>query len=296
MEHLFHHWFWYSLCGIFLFGTLKVFNKIPSRDPLVIPEVMASWQALGRMIAALIFFAAFLVSISSGGFVVAIFRGAISFAMLLFTMYAHKHVPVNTLLPMSAMLTTISAFLIGLFAFGDRLSPVQIIGIALLMIVIYLFTRKDNQEEVLNKTTLMYIGGLVLLQVANSVIIKLGADTGDIKSFLLWQSIFTFGVGLIPFFIKFIKEDFKTLSQKVLNKKAMGFGLLSGIMSFFGNWLVLISLTIGPYSGDQTIQTMDILVTSTLAWLFFDEKLTTKKVILIACAVGAIILVKVGGR
>lgn len=67
-------------------------------------------------------------------------------------------------------------------------------------------------------------------------------------------------------------------------------------MSFVGGWCALISLTIGPYSGDQTIQTMDILITSVLAWLFFDEKLTKKKVFLIACAVGAIALVKIGAK
>lgn len=221
MELLFHHWFWYSLCGIILFGTLKVFNKIPSRDPLVIPEVMASWQAFSRMLCALVFFSAFLVSISSGGFFIALLRGAISFSMVLFLMYAHKRVSVNILLPMSAMLTTICAFLIGLFAFGDRLTLLQIAGVALLMLVIYFFTKKDDGEKVLTKTTTLYIGGLVLLQVANSVVIKLGADTGDIKSFLLWQSIFAFGVGIVPFVLKFRKQELPAIKTALLNKKLL---------------------------------------------------------------------------
>ena len=67
-----------------------------------------------------------------------------------------------------------------------------------------------------------------------------------------------------------------------------------GVMTFFGGWLFLISLTLGPFSVISAIQTTYVFIAAIIGAIVFREQLTLRKIILIIIAIWAVILLRIG--
>jgi drug/metabolite transporter (DMT)-like permease len=280
-------WFPFSLLATLLFGIGMTFYKLPSAKQQN-KFVATFWSLLIPTILAVIFFHTYIPLTTPAMLWVAATWGVFFACIVLLQMYALDHVDTNVLFPLTTTASLVITVLIGIFFFNEHVTLLQLLGIVLAIISIFLFLYKGGKLRY--SWLLVSIGsGIILLSSFNKVLQKVVARNFDIHAFQIYQYLFA---SLFSFLVYIIihRHDWKSH----IFSGGMRIGGLIGIFSFFGGFSLYLALERGPFSLITSIHSLYVLITALTAYFLFKEKLTCKKILLLLLAIIAIILIRIG--
>lgn len=203
--------------------------------------------------------------------------------------YLLSRLEINTLFPINTLLSMIFVVIFGLFVFLEKVSLIQALGIIVAIIALYLFLFSDKGAKY-SKGTLKFGLAMVMLSVSTKVVQKLAVDNVlDTKVLIIYQFLFA-ALFLLVANIIYHKKDW---TKKVFSPSYKS-GLMISLPAFLGNWAIIEALSKGPFTLIYSIHTFYIFGGSILGYFFFKEKLTKKKLSLLALAIIAIILIRIG--
>jgi len=281
-------WFLFSVASFVLLGTAIALYKLPAVKEQS-KTATAFWTLLFSAILALLFFGSFLPRATNETLMIGALWGFGFAAICSLQMRTLEDVEINTLFPVTATLSLIVSVLIGLFFFADKLSAIQLGGVALAVAAVYLFLYKDRHSRY-SPHVILLGAAILFFSVLNKVVLKVGADNVDIHSLQICQYLFAAAFAL-TFFALFNRP---IELRRRLFSGSMKSGLIISIPSFLGGWALLIALTRGPFSLITSLHAMYIFVAALEGWFFFKERLTRRKMALLLLAITAIILIRVG--
>lgn len=202
---------------------------------------------------------------------------------------ALKNISANIAFPIIRM----SAVLVVIFSviyFKDSLSPAQIIGIILAILVIYILTTQNHKEKEDQKNFKL---GIILAFIAllfsalTTIAVKFAAITVSILGFIAISYIFN------SFFSLGLRKKLQTEKENPNQKNALIIGFFIGLFNFIGFYIILKALTIGPLSIVASINSLSFVIAIILSVLIYKEKMTSKRIIGVLLAILAVILMKV---
>ncbi len=281
------NWFPFSIVSVVLFGVAMALYKLPSAKTQS-KAATAFWMLASSTVLSAIVFYQYLAIPNASTIWFALAWG-IGFALIsILQMYALGHVDTNSLFPITTTISLVGSVLLGLFLFSDSLSLVQIAGIVVGIVTVYLFLYKGGNLQY-SKGVVVIGSSIIVLSVFNKIVQKFAADSVNIQNYQVWQYLFGTLCALVIFFIYNRREW-----RGQLFSGAIKTGLLISIPSFLGGWALLVALTKGPFSLITALHSMYIFVTALTAHLLFKESFTIRKVLLICLAIGAILLIRLG--
>lgn len=280
-------WFIYSIGAVISFSLMAALYKLPAQKKQS-NTATVFWMLIFSFIFALIFFNDYLFNVDARVLVFALLWGMGFSSLAAIQMHLLKKININALFPINTTFSLIISVIFGLVFLNESISLVQGLGIIIAIIALYLFLFQKG-SIIYSKQLIYWIIIMVALAVFSMLVLKFAADTIDIKLLQIYQYLFASIVILIIFLISnhhsWKKNLFSGASQS---------GLYIAIPSFFGNWLFLIALNKGPFSLVASLHALYILGASVFAYLLFKEKLNKKKIALLAIAILAIILIRIG--
>ncbi|MEI6400181.1 MAG: EamA family transporter [bacterium] len=200
-----------------------------------------------------------------------------------------QNIETNSLYPVTSSIGSIVTVLIGITVLSEHISIVQTLGISIILISVFLYTRKSGSFPLDQRTILLSLG-IIASSTASKYIQKMGADHDSVTHFMIWQYLGAALLGLCIAYI-FEKGKFKEVTQ--LSKYWKG-SVLIGFFSVLGGYAIFKALSFGPLSGVYAIHPAYTFVAGIFGFIFFKEKLTKKKMILAFLSVVGIILLKIG--
>lgn len=279
-------WFPYSLGSIILFGISLAFYKRPSTNGEN-PRAVNFWQTAVGLVVTVLLFHSYLGSASGTALLWSAVWG-VGFAILsLLQIYALHHVDTNSLFPITSTSALVVSVSSAILLFGDKISLVQGLGIFLTILTVYLFLYKGG--HLLYSRQVLWIGAaIIFFSALNKITQKLAVDRVDIHLFQIYSSLFAF-LFMAALLLYFEREKF---SQVV--RTGFKSGLFIGVPGILGGYLILVALSKGPFALITSLHSFYTIITALVAWMFFGEQLTKRKVFLIGLAIVAVLLIRLG--
>jgi len=280
-------WFPFSILATLLFGISMAFYKLPSAKNQS-RYAVSFWQLFLNFLFSLIFFYAFIPLINLNTILYGTAWGIAFLLLSLLQMRALKDLDTNMLYPVTTSLSLVGSVLFGILFFRDHISYIQVAGMILVLITVFLFSYKGKKLQYSKEIAVIGMG-IVFLSAFGKIIQKFAVGSVDVQALQVTQY---FSAALFSFILcNFIhKKEFK----KHIFSNAVKSGLMISIPNFFGGYMWLIALKRGPFSLVTSIHSLYIIVVAILAYFIFKEKLTLRKLLLIALAVLATILIRIG--
>jgi drug/metabolite transporter (DMT)-like permease len=280
-------WFLFSVLATLFFGVSMALYKLPfARHQKRF--AVSFWQLLSCFVLSSVLFFPYLEQadwkVVSYGFL----WGTAFFSLSVTQMKALKKVETNIVYPITTSISLVVTVLFGILFFRDYVSFFQIVGMALVIFVVWMFSYSGKKLNF--SRDVVVIGVLIIfLSALGKIIQKFAADSVDIHALQIFQYLFamTFAFLMCAYFFG---KDLK----KHIFSGAIKSGFLIGVPSFFGGYFWLLALERGPFSLITAIHSLYALITAVLAYFIFKEKLTMKKVGLIFLAIIAALLIKLG--
>lgn len=283
-------WLSYSIAATMLLGISMSLYKIPSFKGYS-SFFSTFWTNLFSAFFVLIALAFFGQSYLSGLSIVswyAIIWGAFfAICMVLQKLLLHN-VETNSAYSVTSSVGSVLTVLTGITILSERISFVQGVGIIIILLSVFLFTKKGGSFP-LDKKTILLSFGIIASSTASKYVQKLGA-VDSVYHFMIWQY---FGAALFGLLIAYIFENGKFKEITHLGEYWKGSALIS-LFSVTGGYMLLKALSIGPLSGVFAIHPAYTFIAGIFGFVFFKEKLTKKKIILALLSVIGIILLKIG--
>ncbi len=284
------HWFLYSITGSILIGTFVALFKIPAHNGYKsLPVLLFTFLTAG--IAAIVLFHGSFHETTLGVLVCAALWGLTFAVASAVQMHALRHMDVAILSPLTASLGLSLAVVIGTFFFHDPISFLAWCGITLVILTILMLSeKKEHDEKVFFGLGFFLVLVIVALGVFNTFLLKYATLHFSIQAVQLYQYFFALLATaiLIPI-TKQHKEG--AITQRDM-KDAAPWGILLGLLSVSGGYLVYLSLKTGPFALVNAVNSLYIIVTVIVAAVLFKEKLTRKRAVLVLLAVVALVLMQ----
>ena len=285
------NWLPYSIAATILLGISMSLYKMPSfrgYSSYLSTFWTNTFSALFVVIALVFFNQNQLQGFSNISWYAIIWGGFFAINMVLQKILLHN-IETNSLYPVTSSIGSIVTILIGLTVLSEHISLIQGLGIIIILLSVFLFTRKSGSFPLDQKTVLLSFG-IIASSTASKYVQKLGAVNDSLSHFMIWQYI---GAALFGLLIAYIFENGKFKEVTHLGKYWKG-SILIGLFSVLGGWMILKALSLGPLSGVYAIHPAYTFIAGIFGYLFFKEKLTKKKIILALLSVIGIILLKIG--
>ena len=284
------HWFLYSLIGSLLIGTYVALFKIPAHKGYKsLPVLLFAFLTSG-IVAIALFHGSF--SYTNSLVIICAALWGLTFAVAsAVQMHALRHMDVGVLSPLTASLGLSVSVVLGTFFFHDPISLAAWCGITLVILtILFLSEKKEKGEKKFLSAGFFFVVVIVLLGVFNTFLIKYETLHVSIEAVQLYQYFFAvLATGLL---IPITKQHRETkISQKDC-KDAAPWGILLGLLSAFGGYLVYLAFQTGPFAIVNAINSLYIIVTVVVAAVLFKEKLTKKRALLVLFALVALILMQ----
>ena len=201
--------------------------------------------------------------------------------------YASNHIGIATT-TIANKITFIFPTLLGILFFNEDWNYIKIAGFLIAILSIFLSAEKKVQLQRGNSyllISLLFFGGGVLESLLNYSSKELIAP-GDVSIFFGYLFSFACLFGLLFMLSKHKKN------HPFPSKKDIIWGIILGIPNYFSMWLLLESLKHIPSSSAFPIANMGVILGSTiLSVILFQEKISLKKRIALACSILAIVLI-----
>lgn len=199
-----------------------------------------------------------------------------------------KDIETNSAYPVTSSIGAIATILVGIVMFSENISLIQGFGIIIIILSVFLFTRKNGSYP-LNQKTIWLSIGIILASTASKYVQKLGAMNDSLSHFMIWQY---FGAALFGLLLSSVFENKKFKEITHLGKYWKG-AILISLFSVTGGYAILKALSLGPLSGVYAIHPIYTFVAGIFGYIFFKEKLTKKKIVLALLSVVGIILLTI---
>lgn len=280
-------WFPYSIAATLLFGISMAFYKLPAAKNQS-RYAVSFWQLFTAFVLSLIFFYNFLPLTSFSAIMFGSLWGFLFMCTSLLQMRALKDIDTNMLYPLTTTLSLVVSVIFGISFFRDHISWLQLLGMILVVVVVFLFSYKGKKLQYSREIIIIGLG-IIATSAFSKIIQKFATGAVDIHIFQIYQflSATVFSLLLYTFIHR---KEFK----KHIFSNSIWSGLLIGLPNFLGGYMILLALTKGPFSLVYSIHSLYIIITALIAYLVFKEKLTWKKIFLISLAVLATILIRIG--
>lgn len=201
-----------------------------------------------------------------------------------------KKLDTSSAFPITSLSSHVLVIILGISFFHDKISPLQILAMALAFIVVG-FYNKASKHITFTNGLFPIAASIVLVSTFCKFIQKFASVSTDVGNFTFWQLLFAaLGAFLLSFYIP--RTDRK--EKMALSRGMLGWAALLGLLNFVGTVSIVKALSTGPFSLVYTINSFYILFASIVAWRFFGEKLTRRKVLFLLTAVVIVILIKIG--
>ncbi|MDO8259915.1 MAG: DMT family transporter [Candidatus Magasanikbacteria bacterium] len=171
--------------------------------------------------------------------------------------------------------------------FHDQLSPRQLIGVCLSLIVIFLLS--TNHKDSVNidgdfKKGLRYAFVGIIFAAVSTIVVKFAAVKVETFSFIAVSYFYNVIFSLL------IVKRMQTERENDNHRNAILIGALIGLANFIGFYLFMRALASGPLSVVSIINSLSVLIAIVLSVIIYKEKMTWQKSLEIVFAFVAIIL------
>ncbi len=285
------NWLPYSIASTILLGIAMSLYKIPSfkgYSSFLSTVWTNAFSALFVVLALLFFNQNDLVGFSYISWYAIIWGGFFAINMVLQKILL-QNVETNSAYPVTSSIGSVLTVLIGLTVLSEHISLIQTLGIIVILLSAFLFTRKSGSFPLDQRTILLSLG-IIASSTASKYVQKLGAVNDSFSHFMIWQYI---GAALFGLLIAYIFENGKFKEITHLGRYWKG-SMLIGLFSVLGGWMILKALSLGPLSGVYAIHPTYTFIAGIFGYIFFKEKLTKKKIVLALLSIAGIILLKIG--
>ncbi len=284
------HWFLYSITGSILIGIFVALFKIPAHKGYKsLPVLLFSFLTSG--IVAVILFHGSFGQTNTGVLVCALLWGLTFAVASAVQMKALHHMDVAVLSPLTAALGLSVSVVLGIFLFHDAISFAAWCGITLVILtILFLSEKTESGEKKFLGAGFVFVIVIVALGVFNTFLIKYETLHYSIEAIQLYQ--YFFAVAATALLIPITKQHKVGGITKRDIRNAAPWGILLGLLSAFGGYLVYLSFKTGPFAIVNAINSLYIIVTVVVAAVLFREKLTRKRALLVLFAVVALILMQ----
>ena len=278
-------WLPFTAASVILIGVSMAFYKLPAVRKLHSTSV-AFWALIAPAIFSFFSFAVFLPQTNLRMLLLAFLWGSSFAAISALQMAALLHTDATALFPVTATLSVAATVTLGIVFLGEHITVWQTIGTAIILFSVFSFLYRRKLP--FSKPAALFAVGIIALSPFNKVVQKIAADSVDIQAFQIWQ--YTFGA-LFLTAILLLRE--RNLFFSRLREGAKS-GILIGIFSFLGGYAFLLALERGPISLISPVFSLYTFVTAAIAFVFFRERLTFPRVLLLFIAAGAVFLLRIG--
>jgi drug/metabolite transporter (DMT)-like permease len=286
-------WLFYSLCATLLFGISSTLFKLPSakghnRYATGIWNLVTAGTIAG---GALLFYPAeeTVAQVTPLLLLLAAIWGIALACMNPLQMYCLSKLETNAHYPVATSGSLIGTILLGLLLFNDHISGLQWLGIGLVIITIYLFVYHRGSSATYTPPLIAAIASLITFSVITKLAANMAVEAGmHLPTFQAFQYLFASGMAVLMYAIVHRKDIRRELFS------GMRVGIAIGCISVTANMFYLHALTIGPFQLVNAIHSLYIIATSYFGVLFLQERLTKRKITLLALAVASIIIVRIG--
>ena len=196
----------------------------------------------------------------------------------------------NAVFPVTSLSSHVLIVIIGLSFFHDQISLLQMLAI-MLTFIIGGFYNKIHGSISWKNGLLPMAACLVVLSTTTKFIQKFGAITIEMHNFIFWQLAFA---TLASFIIMLFVRRKEPGNRMKFSREMLWWSIGLGALNFISNVELVKALSTGPFSLVYTINSFYILITSLIAWKFFGEELTKRKVFFLLAAIFAVILIGLG--
>lgn len=246
------------------------------------------FSAFFVLIALVLFGQSYLSGLSTISWYAIVWGGFFAINMVLQKILL-QNVETNSAYPVTSSIGSVVTVLIGITVLSEHVSIIQTAGIAIILLSVFLFTRKTGSFPLDQKTILLSLG-IIVSSTASKYIQKLGAVNDSVSHFMLWQYL---GAALFGLLIAYIFEKEKFVNITHLDKYWKG-SVLIGLFSVAGGYAIFKALSFGPLSGVYAIHPAYTFIAGIFGLIFFKEKLTKKKILLAFLSFVGIVLLKIG--
>ena len=280
-------WFPFSILATLLFGIAMAFYKLPAAKNQS-KYAVSFWQLFFNFVFSLIFFYKLVPLINMDTVLFGAVWGLVFLLQSLLQMQALKDLDTNMLYPVTTSLSLLGSVLFGILFFRDHLSWIQVMGIILVLITVFLFSYKGKKLQY-SKEIIVIGLGIAFFSAFGKILQKFAVGNVDLQALQITQYLSATFFSLIMYTLIHRKEFKKHIFSKTVKS-----GLMISVPSFLGGYMWLIALSKGPFTLVTSIHSLYIIIVAVVAYFVFKEKLTARKLFLIALAVLATILIRIG--
>ncbi|MDQ7008704.1 MAG: EamA family transporter [Candidatus Gracilibacteria bacterium] len=266
-------WFIYAVLSAIFVGIYKFLNKIIAKKGINKNNFLL-YVSLTQIFINIIYViyteSYFYMTLLFG--VLIILRTIFSTELAINMIKSLKYIDSSLFFPSNHIIKMGGGFIIGMYVFGESLNSNEIIFLFFGIIsVIFLGYKKGEYKNKDFKKGIYFMILSSLFLVGTSSINKYIGENESITLYMLLSSIFS--VFYILYKIKIKKEKI------IFNKTEFNYGLLLGILGFFGFAFYLNAMTDGKLVVVQLISTITTLIPIILSYIFLKEEVNRFRII-----------------
>ena len=283
------NWLTYSISATVFLGISMVFYKLPSHKNYssFISTIVTN------AISGVIVFILLSITGNLGGIQKISWYGLGWGALFSISMVLYKKLlkgrDTGVIFPIVSSVGNTITVLVGIIFLSETLSLVQSLGIAVIVLSVFFFQRKEGKLT-FNNEALWLAFGILTFSTTQKFVQKLGATHDTVQEFMVYQYL---GAAVFAFILTILFER-KSITEFSGIKKYMKGALLISVFSVLGGYSILRALALAPLSNVYAIHPMYTFVTAVLGVWIFKEKFTTRKVLLILLSIAGVILLRIG--
>jgi len=201
---------------------------------------------------------------------------------------ALKHIDTSVMFPITRAGTAVAVGIAILFL-SERPTALQIIGIILSIVVVYLVANDPNKKIIPDKNFKLGItlSLLALVSVVGSIFAtKYGAVLFNNFAFIAMANAFNAAWSFAG------RKKLQMVNVRNDHEVSIVIGIAIGFTHFLGAWLLLRAFELGPLSTVQAVKSLSFVVAVILGVLIYKEEINAKRIAGIALAVLAAILLR----
>lgn len=203
-------------------------------------------------------------------------------------MEALKNIPTSVSYPIIRA-STIFVVLFSLIYFREKLSFYQITGIVLSIAVVFILSKREKKDKILNFKRGIYLTIIAMITSALTTIAQKFAALSVNKLAYITLS-YIINIGISSALIK----SFKKKETEKTKRDAKIIGFFIGIFNFIGFFSILKAYSQGPLAITAPLHDMNFVIAIILAGIIYKEKVTLRRVVGIVLSVVSVVLLSLG--
>lgn len=210
--------------------------------------------------------------------------------VVMFQMELLKKLDTSAVFPITSLTSQVFVIILGLSFFHDKITGLQFVGLIVALCIVG-FYNNVHKRGALHPGAVLIMTAIVLLSTSTKFIQKLGAIDVELNNFIFWQLFFAALTALVIWLVAERKDLRRGMS---ISRGVALWSVALGTLNFIVTFEIVKALSTGPFTLVYTILSFYLLITPVLAWWWFGEELTTRKILFLLGAIGATIIIGLG--